>query len=159
MGRRRGRGGGMGGRGGMRGRGGMGGRGRMGRRPMRRRRRRGRRLMMGGSILLMIGGAAAAYKLGQRDVERIEQQTGKSAESLTEDELHTAMKKLGIKQIELSEADQAAIDKADAEGDTAKSASSTDPMAQLRELGELRDAGILSEEEFAAKKTEILARL
>jgi hypothetical protein len=35
----------------------------------------------------------------------------------------------------------------------------SDPMALLRQLGELRDAGILSEEEFTAKKAEILARL
>ncbi|WP_406045530.1 SHOCT domain-containing protein [Micromonospora sp. NBC_00898] len=34
-----------------------------------------------------------------------------------------------------------------------------DPIAQLRQLGELRDAGILTEEEFAAKKAEILSRL
>lgn len=34
-----------------------------------------------------------------------------------------------------------------------------DPMAQLRQLGELRDAGILTEEEFASKKAEILSRL
>ena len=34
-----------------------------------------------------------------------------------------------------------------------------DPMAQLRKLGELHDAGILSDEAFSAKKAEILARL
>ena len=34
-----------------------------------------------------------------------------------------------------------------------------DPMDQLRKLGDLRDAGVLSEAEFAAKKTEILARM
>jgi hypothetical protein len=34
-----------------------------------------------------------------------------------------------------------------------------DPMATLRKLGELRDAGILTEEEFAAKKAEILSRM
>lgn len=34
-----------------------------------------------------------------------------------------------------------------------------DPMDQLRKLGDLRDAGILSEEEFAAKKRDILSRL
>lgn len=38
-------------------------------------------------------------------------------------------------------------------------ASAPDPTDQLRKLAELRDAGILSEDEFAAKKTEILARL
>lgn len=34
-----------------------------------------------------------------------------------------------------------------------------DPIAQLKELGSLRDAGILTEEEFSAKKAEILRRL
>lgn len=34
-----------------------------------------------------------------------------------------------------------------------------DPIAQLRQLGELRDAGILTEDEFASKKAEILARM
>jgi hypothetical protein len=38
-------------------------------------------------------------------------------------------------------------------------APAADPMDQLRKLGELRDAGILSEAEFAAKKAEILARI
>jgi hypothetical protein len=34
-----------------------------------------------------------------------------------------------------------------------------DPIEQLRKLGELRDAGILTDEEFAAKKADILSRL
>jgi hypothetical protein len=34
-----------------------------------------------------------------------------------------------------------------------------DHLAQLKQLSELRDAGILSEEEFSAKKAEILRRL
>lgn len=34
-----------------------------------------------------------------------------------------------------------------------------DPISQLKELGALRDAGILTEDEFSAKKAEILARL
>ncbi|WP_433352138.1 PH domain-containing protein [Micromonospora saelicesensis] len=34
-----------------------------------------------------------------------------------------------------------------------------DPIAQLRQLGELRDAGILTEVEFTTKKAEILSRL
>ncbi|MFE0512937.1 SHOCT domain-containing protein [Streptomyces sp. NPDC058964] len=33
------------------------------------------------------------------------------------------------------------------------------PVEQLQQLAQLRDAGILSEDEFAAKKTEILARM
>ena len=34
-----------------------------------------------------------------------------------------------------------------------------DPIEQLKQLGGLRDTGIITEEEFAAKKAEILARL
>ena len=34
-----------------------------------------------------------------------------------------------------------------------------DVMDQLRKLGELRDAGILTPEEFETKKTELLGRL
>jgi Short C-terminal domain len=35
---------------------------------------------------------------------------------------------------------------------------SNDPMAQLKQLGELRDAGVVSQEQFEAKKAELLAR-
>ncbi|MEU6666849.1 SHOCT domain-containing protein [Streptomyces sp. NPDC046727] len=35
----------------------------------------------------------------------------------------------------------------------------TTPVEQLQQLAQLRDAGILSEEEFTAKKAEILARM
>lgn len=38
-------------------------------------------------------------------------------------------------------------------------ASAPDPMDQLRKLGELRDAGILTDDEFTAKKADILARM
>lgn len=38
-------------------------------------------------------------------------------------------------------------------------ASPPDVMAQLKSLGELRDAGVLTEEEFAAKKAELLKRV
>jgi hypothetical protein len=39
----------------------------------------------------------------------------------------------------------------------APAAPQTDMVDQLRKLGELRDAGILTEEEFAAQKARILA--
>jgi hypothetical protein len=42
---------------------------------------------------------------------------------------------------------------------SAPPASQPDVMAQLRQLGELRDAGILTEAEFATKKAELLSRL
>jgi large subunit ribosomal protein L7/L12 len=34
-----------------------------------------------------------------------------------------------------------------------------DPLDQLRKLGELRDAGVLTDEEFEAKKAELLGRI
>ncbi|MDA3032127.1 MAG: PH domain-containing protein [Actinomycetota bacterium] len=34
-----------------------------------------------------------------------------------------------------------------------------DVMAQIRSLGELRDAGVLTDQEFAAKKAELLGRI
>jgi len=36
---------------------------------------------------------------------------------------------------------------------------SPDPLAQLKELAALRDAGILTDDEFASKKAEILGRI
>lgn len=36
-------------------------------------------------------------------------------------------------------------------------APAADPIAQLKELGELRDKGVLTEEEFAAQKAKLLA--
>ncbi|WP_033401542.1 PH domain-containing protein [Actinopolyspora mortivallis] len=41
----------------------------------------------------------------------------------------------------------------------AASQPSSDPYEQLKKLGELREQGVLSEEEFAAKKSEIMNRL
>lgn len=36
---------------------------------------------------------------------------------------------------------------------------SVDAMAQLKQLGELRDAGILTADEFESKKAELLRRI
>ncbi|GAA3862712.1 hypothetical protein GCM10022381_03550 [Leifsonia kafniensis] len=44
--------------------------------------------------------------------------------------------------------------------DSALSAgASVDPVEQIRKLAELRDQGLLSEEEFQAKRTELLGRI
>jgi hypothetical protein len=46
------------------------------------------------------------------------------------------------------------------EGPTPKEgAASTDIPEQIRKLGELRDAGVLTEEEFEAKKKDLLDRM
>jgi TPP-dependent pyruvate/acetoin dehydrogenase alpha subunit len=41
----------------------------------------------------------------------------------------------------------------------APAAQANDPLAQLEKLSKLKDAGILSEDEFNAKKAELLAKI
>jgi hypothetical protein len=60
----------------------------------------------------MIGGSYAVYKLTQHDIERIEQETGKSAENMTEEEIKTAMRKLNIRKMELTSDDAIHIERA-----------------------------------------------
>ncbi len=127
------RGGGMGGA-----RGGAGRR-RGARRGMRRRRRR-RMLLVGGLV------AFGAYKMSTKDADRIKQDTGVDPEEMTDEELEASMAKLGIEK-QYRDAEDVEV---------AGSTSTTDMTAELEKLAELRDKGILSEEEFTAKKQQIL---
>jgi len=77
-----------------------------------------RRLIFGTSVILLIGGSYAIYKLTQNDIQRIEQETGKSAENMTENELKKAMKKLDIQKLELTSEEQAEINKTGNETET-----------------------------------------
>jgi hypothetical protein len=124
-------------------------------------------------VLLVAGGTAAAIKLTQKDAQRIEQHTGASVEELTEEELAEAMRHLGIKSIELDDNDQAII--ADQGGqapgevppgatlDTAPAPAAVAPAApeesyldELERLADLRDRGIISDDDFEAKKRLLL---
>jgi len=145
----------------------------------RRRRRRRRRILVGGMVVLAVGGAAyGAVKLSQKDSQRIEEHTGSSVEELTEEELVAAMKDMGIESIELSDEDKAALaaegGQAEVGGATVSyegqpqatpappQAASAPPQAapsyieELEKLAALRDQGIISEEDFAAKKAQLL---
>ncbi len=132
--------------------------------PVGRRYRR-RRFLVGGFTMLLVGGAA--YKLGQSSVKQIEQHTGKPAEELSQEELEAAMDELGIEEEEITEADKAAIEAEaidDAPAPAAPEAPSAVPAApsqadyieELKKLAELKDMGIVSEEEFEAKKKQLL---
>ncbi len=118
-------------------RGGAGGR--RGRRRMRRRRRR-RILLVGGLV------AFGAYKMSTRDADRIKQDTGTDPEEMTDEELEAAMAKLGIEK-QYRDANDTEI---------AGASSTTDTVAEIEKLAALRDKGILTEEEFTAKKQQIL---
>ena len=142
----------------------------------RRRRRRRRRILVGGMVVLAVGGAAyGAVKLSQKDAQQVEEYTGSSVEELTEEELVAAMKDLGIESIELSDEDKAALaaegGQAEVGGATvsyegqpqaAPAAPQASPEAapsyieELEKLAALRDQGIISEDEFAAKKAQLL---
>jgi hypothetical protein len=99
--------------------------------------------------LLLVGGLVAfgAYKLSKRDVKRVEEHTGQKAEELTDEQLEQAMDQLGIEKETVSDEEWAAAEKAEAQ---------TSYLDELERLGELHKQGILTDEEFATKKKEVL---
>ena len=126
--------------------------------------------MVGGMVLLAAGGTAAAIKLTQKDAQAVEQHTGASVEELTDEDLAAAMKELGIKSIELDDNDRAVIasetsqeSAAPAAAQPAPSAAPATPAApeesyldELERLAGLRDQGIITDEDFEAKKKQLL---
>ena len=131
------------------------------RRVVRRTRRRmiRRTVMVGGMVLLAAGGTAAAIKLTQQDAQRIEEHTGLPPQELEDQDLEQAMQDLNIQPQPLTPEDQAALAQ---QGDPTPAQSSppqpsqADYLAELEKLGELRDKGIITEEEFQAKKKQLL---
>lgn len=135
------------------------------RRARRRRIRMRRRRMMlvGGMVAIAVAGTSSAIKMSQQDAQRIEQHTGMKPEDLTEEQFEQALNDLEIDTDELTDAEVAAIEAADAEPDApaappppAQAQPAPDYITQLERLGALRDQGILTDEEFEAKKRQIL---
>ena len=89
-----------------------------------------------------------AYKLSKKDVERVEEHTGKPAEELSDEELEQAMDDLGIEGEEMTDEEMDYVDEQDPEED--------DYIAELERLAQLKDQGIITEEEFEAKKKQLL---
>jgi hypothetical protein len=119
-----------------------------------------RRLVVGGMVLLAAGGTAAAVKLSQKDAQQIEQHTGVPPEQLEDDELHSAMQELGNQSQPLTAQDQAALGVAPPARAPPPQAPAAAPQAsclqEIEQLAGLRDKGILTEEEFQAKKKQLL---
>lgn len=114
-----------------------------------------RTVLVGGMVALAVGGTAAAIKLSQKDVNRIEQHTGKKAEDLSEQELDRAMDDLGIEEQELTDRDVATIERG-AANEQAPQPAQPSYIGELERLAGLRDKGIITEEEFQAKKKQLL---
>ena len=111
----------------------------------RRRRRRRRRVILVGGLI-----AVGAYKLGKKDVERVEEHTGKSAEELSDEELDQAMDDLNIQKDEMDDSDWEYVDEQDPPED--------DYIEELERLADLHEKGILTDEEFEIEKKKILDR-
>jgi len=95
----------------------------------------------------MVAVGYAGYKMSQKDVERVEESTGQNADELTDEQLEQAMDQLGIEKETMSDEEWAQAEKADAEPDY---------LDELERLGGLRDQGIITDEEFEAKKKQLL---
>ena len=121
------------------------------RRQVRRtaRRRRRRRMLVGGAVV--VGAGTLAYKLGKKDTQKVEQHTGIPVEEMTDEELEQAVNELNLRKEPLDENDQAYLDQQE---QTAEEAPSY--LEELERLGELREKGFITEEEFQAKKKELL---
>lgn len=111
---------------------------------------------------MLVGGMVAfgAHKMSQKDAERIEEHTGVNPEELEDNELEQAMSDLNIESQtvtpeDLEQGDTHAASAAPASA-SAQSGGSSDHVAELEKLASLRDAGILTDEEFEAKKRQIL---
>ena len=123
---------------------------------MRRRRRRRRRIILAGGLI-----AFGTHKLRKEDVDKIEEHTGESADDLTDEELEQAMGELGIEDQEESDEESEQVDNQDAmEGDefisTDSAAGEPDYINELERLAQLHEQGILTDEEFAMKKQQLL---
>lgn len=122
--------------------------------------RRRRVMLAGGMVAVAVAGTATAIKLSQNDAQRIEQHTGKKPEDLSEAQLEQAIADLDIEVAELSDADVASIETA--EPDTAvppapsAPAGTPDYITELEKLAELRDKGIITDDDFEAKKRQLL---
>lgn len=115
-----------------------------------RRIRRRRMLLIGGAIVL--GGAFAGYKLGQRNARTIEERSGRSVDEMSDEELQYYMQQYNIQPEPMTTDDQAyAAQMGESEDEE------PDYVDQLERLARLRDEGVITEEEFQKKKTQLLA--
>ena len=117
-----------------------------------------RTVMVGGMMLLVAGGTAAAIKLSQNDAQRIEEHTGLPPQELEDQDLEQAMQELNIQSQPLTPEEQTALAQ---QGDPPPQspptqATQSDYLLELEKLGELRDKGIITEEDFETKKKQLL---
>jgi hypothetical protein len=124
---------------------------------------------MGAFSLLLVGGAA--YKIEKAQAQQIQQYTGRPPEDLSPEELENAMEALNIVTQELTDQDKAAIEaeavdagptdpaappKTVAPTPSAGSPAAPDYIAEIQKLAGLPNMGLITDEEFEAKKKQLL---
>ena len=126
---------------------------RRGRRAVRRGRRRRRRVRR--RRVMLVGGLIGfgVYKMSKSDADRVQEHTGVPPEELEDADLEHAMDELGIDKQKVTEADQEQGGSASAPTQPSSEGSDFD---ELQKLGDLHAQGILTDEEFTAKKKQIL---
>lgn len=108
-------------------------------------------------MLLTAGGAAyAGVKLAQKDADRFEEHTGVPVEELSDKDLQGVMDELNIESMELDEQDHAALGDESGTAAAEPPAADTSYLEELEKLASLRDQGIITGEEFEAKKGQLL---
>ncbi len=133
----------------------------------RRRRRRRRRILIGGMVIAGVG--YGAYKLTQSQAQQVEQASGKKLEDMDETEMENTMNELGIEAQEPTEEEMAQLDAQGGSSSSATAAPTASPAAapaasasdpsyldELERLAQLHEEGVITDEEFEAKKKELL---
>ena len=105
---------------------------------------------------MLVGGLIGfgIYKMSKRDADRVEQHTGVPPEELEDADLEKAMDELGIDKQKVTADDQE--EGGGSEARTGSTPSGKSDLDQLQKLADLHEQGILTDEEFAAKKKQIL---
>ena len=103
---------------------------------------------------MLVGGLVGfgVYKMTSSQAKEIEQHTGVPPEEMTDEELSQSMDDLGIPKQKIDASDQEAA----SGGGAASPGATTDWADEITKLAELRDNGVLTDEEFEAKKKQIL---
>ena len=112
--------------------------------------------------MIAAAGTAAAIKLSQQDAQRIEEHTGLPPQDLEDADLNQAIQELNITPQPLSAEEEAALAGQEAAQPAAAAPAAPAPsgeadyIAELEKLADLRDRGIITSEEFEAKKKQLL---
>ena len=98
---------------------------------------------------MVVGVGALAYKLSKSDSQKVEEYSGVPVEEMTDEELQEAVDELNLRKEPLDDSDQAYLAEQEDVDDS-------DYLDELERLGDLKEKGLITQEEFDAKKSELL---